>query len=143
MVKRQIKVKVNDAWHIVEVEDPPHYPFQIVVDGETIQVEVEAEGASASPKAPRPASASGAGKAIGLTGISQEDERIIRAPMPGRIVSVSLKVWDRAESGKEICMLETMKMEQSILLSRRGIVRAVFIRPGQNVAAGDPLIQLE
>ena len=63
--------------------------------------------------------------------------------MPGRIVAVAVKVWDQAESGKEICIMETMKMEQSILLSRKGTVRAVFIRPGQNVAAGDPLIQLE
>ncbi|MBI4201507.1 MAG: hypothetical protein HY532_00130 [Chloroflexi bacterium] len=141
MVKRLIRVKVRDTWHTVEVEDPPHYPFQIVVDGETIQVEVEPEG-TASGRAARLAPSAGA-RSVGLTGIIQEDERIIRAPMPGRVVSVSSKVWDRMEAGSEICILETMKMEQSVLVARRGTVRAVFIRPGQNVAAGDPLVQLE
>ncbi|MBI4310843.1 MAG: hypothetical protein HY681_03585 [Chloroflexi bacterium] len=143
MVKRLIRVKVKDVWHTVEVEDPPRYPFQIIVDGEAIQVEVEAEGAEALPRPARPSSAAGAGKNVGLTGISQEGERIIRAPMPGRIVSVSVKVWDRVEPGKEVCVLETMKMEQSVLLARAGAVRAVFIRPGQIVAVGDPLIQME
>lgn len=143
MVKRQIRVKVKDAWHTVEVEDPPHYPFQIVVDGETIQVEVEAEGAPVTARPARSTPTPGVGESVGLRGITQEDEKIIRSPMPGRIVSVSVKVWDPVEPGKEICILETMKMEQSILLSRKGTVRAVFIRPGQNVAAGDPLVQLE
>ena len=34
-------------------------------------------------------------------------------------------------------------MEQSIRLSQQGIIRAVFIQPGQSVSVGEPLIQLE
>ncbi|MBI4339921.1 MAG: hypothetical protein HY680_08215 [Chloroflexi bacterium] len=142
-MKRQIRVKVKDAWHIVEVDDPPQYPFQIVVDGEAITVEVDAQGISGPPRPSRPAPAPAQARVVGLVGITQENEKIIRSPMPGRIVSVSVKVWDQVEPNKELCILETMKMEQSILMSRQGTVRAVFIRPGQNVAAGDPLIQLE
>lgn len=142
MVKKQLRVKINDTWHTVEVEDPPHYPFEIVVDGETIQVEVDTESASVPARSSRP-SPTPSGKTVGLTGITQEDERIVRCPMPGRIVSIAVKVWDTVEPGRELCVLETMKMEQSVLFSHNGIVRAVFIRPGQNVAAGDPLVQLE
>ena len=63
--------------------------------------------------------------------------------MPGRIVSVSVVVWAEMKAGDSVCVLETMKMEQSILISHSDTVRAVFVREGQNVAAGDPLIQLE
>ncbi len=63
--------------------------------------------------------------------------------MPGVIVSVSIKVWDEVKPGSEICVMETMKMEQSVQVSREGVVRAVFIEAGDSVAAGDPLIQVE
>ncbi len=142
MVRRQIRVKVNETWHTVEVEDPPRYPFQIIVDGQTIQVEVEAEASQPSARSARPTPAS-SGKNVGLTGITQDDEKIIRSPMPGRIVSVSVKIWDAVEPGREMCILETMKMEQSVLFSHKGAVRAVFVRPGQIVAVGDPIVQLE
>jgi len=36
-----------------------------------------------------------------------------------------------------------MKIEQSVRISQRGIIRAVFVQPGQNVYVGEPLIQLE
>jgi len=54
-----------------------------------------------------------------------------------------VKVWDSVSSGTEICILETMKMEQSVRISQNGVVRAVFIRSGQNVSVGEPLLQLE
>ena len=62
--------------------------------------------------------------------------------MSGRIVSLSVKVWDEVESGTEVCVLEAMKMEQSVRLSQSGTIRAVFVQPDETVAAGTPLIQI-
>ena len=143
-MKRQIRVKVRGKWHTVEVEEPQRYPFQVTVDGEVMDVEVEVgqqqwDPASTSSKPP---AAEPAGP-VGLNAITQEDQKIIRSPMPGRIVSISVDVWDQVTSGTELCVLETMKMEQSIRLSQQGVIRAVFIHPGQNVSVGEPLIQLE
>ncbi|MBI2935417.1 MAG: acetyl-CoA carboxylase biotin carboxyl carrier protein subunit, partial [Chloroflexi bacterium] len=45
--------------------------------------------------------------------------------------------------GQEVCVLEAMKMEQSIRASRSGTVHKVFMAPGLSVQAGDPLIELE
>ncbi len=144
-MKRQIRVRVRGKWYTVEVEDPERYPFQVKVDGESIEVEVDrdsiASGQSGPQAAPKPKSAP-AGP-IGLSAITQEDQKIIRSPMPGKIVAVSVKVWDSVSSGTEICILETMKMEQSVRISQNGVVRAVFIRSGQNVSVGEPLLQLE
>ncbi|MBI4199842.1 MAG: biotin attachment protein [Chloroflexi bacterium] len=142
MVKRRFRVRVKGDWHTVEVEDPQRYPFQITVDGEPLAVEVYAEEADlaaeeAPPEAPQ------VGEPVGLRGISQEGDKLIRCPMPGRIVAVSVKVWDEVKPGTELCILETMKMEQSIRAAHTGIVRAVFVHSGKNIAVGDPLIQLE
>lgn len=143
MVTRRIRIRVRGNWHTVEVPEPVRYPLQIVVDGEVLEVEVEPESTRPGPARPttratptRPHTPSG------LQGITEGASKIIRSPMPGVVVSVSIKVWDEVKPGSEICLLETMKMEQSVQVSRQGTVRAVFIEAGGNVAVGDPLIQL-
>ena len=146
MVTRRIRVRVRGNWHTVEVPEPLQYPLQVVVDGEALEVEVEPEGEGPAP--PPETQASGAPSAkppapIGLRGITEGDSKLVRCPMPGRIVAVSVKVWDELKPGAEICVLETMKMEQSVQASREGVVRAVFVEPGGSIAAGEPLIQLE
>lgn len=141
-MKRQIRIKVRGKWHTVEVEEPQRYPFRVTVDGEVVEVEVERTDTASGPSTARPKPTEAAGP-VGLSAITQEDQKVIRSPMPGRIVSVSVKVWDQLSAGTELCILETMKMEQSVRVSSQGVVRAVFIRPGQNVSVGEPLIQLE
>ena len=143
-MKRQIRIKVRGKWHTVEVEEPQRYPFQVTVDGEVMEVEVEVGPQQRDPASPssRPQPAEPTGP-VGLTAITQEDQKIIRSPMPGRIVSISVNVWDQVTPVTELCVLETMKMEQSVRFSQQGIIRAVFVHPGQSVSVGEPLIQLE
>ena len=144
MVTRRIRVRVRGNWHTVEIPEPVRYPLQIVVDGEVLEVEVEPEATGSGPTTPATRVApTRPPEPTGLQGITEGESKIVRSPMPGRIVAVSVKVWDELKPGSEICTLETMKMEQSVQVSREGIVRAVFIEPGDSVAAGDPLIQLE
>ena len=137
---RQIRLRVRGRWHTVEVEDPQRYPFQVMVDGEPLEIEVEPGDVSSTVGKPTAPEATGA---VGLAAITEEDRKIIRSPMPGRIIAVSVKVWDQVTPGTEVCILEAMKMEQSVRISQRGTIRAVFIKPGQSVAVGDPLVQLE
>ena len=139
---RRIKVRVKDRWYTVEVSDSEGYPLKVVVDGEPMEVEVDTSAlTSQSPKPPVPPTSQE--RPIGLQGIIESGSKIVRSPMPGRIVAVSVQVWDRISAGTEVCIIETMKMEQSIQISIDGAVRAVFIEPGSNVNAGEPLIQLE
>ncbi len=142
-MKREIRVKVRGKWHTVEVDEPQRYPFRVTVDGEVMEVEVESQaGAAASPE-DRPKPTAPVVGPVGLSAITQQDQKIIRSPMPGRIVSVSVKVWDVVAPGTEICIMETMKMEQSVRFSHEGTVRAVFILEGHNVSVGEPLVQLD
>lgn len=141
-MKREIRVKVRGKWHTVEVDEPLRYPFQVTVDGEVMEVEVERQMGASAPQEDRPKPAGPVGS-VGLSAITQQDQKIVRSPMPGRIVSVSVKVWDEVAPGTEICILETMKMEQSIRFSQKGTVRAVFVRQGHNVSMGEPLVQLD
>ena len=142
MVKRQIRIKVKGTWHTVELEEPQKYPFQMVVDGETMAIEVQSGQIDHSPQNENSNLLKQDNATPGMPAITQEDQKIIRSPMPGRIVSITTEVWDKLEAGAEVCVLETMKMEQSIKISNGGTVRAIFVESGQNVTAGTPLVQL-
>ena len=63
--------------------------------------------------------------------------------MPGVIMSVSVKEGDQVVTGDEICVLEAMKMQQSLRAEWSGIVRTVHVQPGRQVLDGDPIIELE
>ena len=63
--------------------------------------------------------------------------------MPGRVVSVNVKPGDDVSEGQEVCVVEAMKMEQSIRTFQGGRVKTVHIRPMQQVGTDDPLVELE
>jgi biotin carboxyl carrier protein len=63
--------------------------------------------------------------------------------MPGRVISVQVRPGDRVSQGDEVCVVEAMKMEQSIRANRDGVVKAVHVKPTDSVKANDPLIELE
>ena len=71
------------------------------------------------------------------------DDDILRSPMPGRVMSILVRPGDSVSAGDEVCVVEAMKMEQSILAHRDGVVKTVFVQPMDSVNANDPLVELE
>ena len=68
---------------------------------------------------------------------------ILRSPMPGRVISILVRPGDRVSAGDEVCVVEAMKMEQSIRTHRDGIIKTIYIQPMDSVTTDDPLIELE
>ena len=62
--------------------------------------------------------------------------------MPGVIISIGHNIGDRIAVGDEACVLEAMKMQQSIRSDGAGTVVRILVQPGQQVAGGDALIEL-
>jgi len=65
---------------------------------------------------------------------------IIRAPLPGIVVSVNVKVGDIVREGNSLMKLVAMKMENDILAEKNGIVKEVRVRKNDNVNKGDILV---
>ena len=63
--------------------------------------------------------------------------------MPGRVMAILVRPGDHVSAGDELCVVEAMKMEQSVRASRDGVVKQVYISPMDSVRANDPLIELE
>ncbi len=141
-----IRVRVGDQWYTVEVGDLTQSPVQVTVDGETFEVEVETDSGPTPPRRGRPAgglSVPDAPASAPSGPAAPVDDDILRSPMPGRVMSILVRPGDSVSAGDEVCVVEAMKMEQSILAHRDGVVKAVFVQPLDSVNANDPLVELE
>ncbi|WP_019961607.1 acetyl/propionyl/methylcrotonyl-CoA carboxylase subunit alpha [Woodsholea maritima] len=66
----------------------------------------------------------------------------IKAPMPGKVLSVSVEAGQTVTKGQTLVVLEAMKMEHALGAPRDGVVEAVHVEPGAQVADGDALVVL-
>ena len=67
----------------------------------------------------------------------------LQAPMPGRIVQISVTVGQDLNIGDEILSLEAMKMENILKAEGVGKVKAIFAEANQVVEKGFVLIEFE
>ena len=123
--------------------------FNVFVDGQYYQVDVEctsgapvitnvARGAGVPPAvaaapAPAPAPRPAAAPAAPAESLAAGDVPL-KAPMPGMIISYAVKVGDAVKTGDLICVLEAMKMQNSLPAPASGTVKAINFEPGASVA---------
>ncbi|WP_124727725.1 acetyl-CoA carboxylase biotin carboxyl carrier protein subunit [Staphylospora marina] len=67
----------------------------------------------------------------------------IQANMAGVVLSILVSPGDRVESGQDVVILESMKMEIPVQSDASGVVKEVKVEPGSFVGEGDVLIELE
>jgi biotin carboxyl carrier protein len=60
-------------------------------------------------------------------------ERVIKSPMPGRVVKVLVSVGDPVDVGQPLVVLEAMKMENEIRAPVAGTVAEVYVTAGMAV----------
>ncbi len=65
------------------------------------------------------------------------------APMPGKIISISVRAGDAVRKGQALLVMEAMKMEHNIAAATDGQVAEVFYAVGDQVAEGATLIALK
>ena len=146
MAVTRFRVRVGDNWYNVEVGDLSRSPVQVNVDGEIFAVEVEGlpghssvrprRGRTQTPGILVPPPASRVNPTSG-------DGNFIRSPMPGRVISILVRPGDRVSVGQEVCVVEAMKMEQSIRSPQNGVVKEIRVQPMDSVRTNDPLMELE
>ena len=67
----------------------------------------------------------------------------VEAPLPGKVLGVSVKQGDKVTEGDEICIIEAMKMENPIISPVGGVIKDVSVSPEQIVKAGDIIAVIE
>ncbi|AVO46140.1 acetyl-CoA carboxylase family protein [Phreatobacter cathodiphilus] len=110
---------------------------------DTAYVERNAARLIATPRVTRFA-AGAAGPAMAKLAASRpEGTEPVAAPMSGRIVSIDVAEGEAVAAGRQVAVIEAMKMEHVVLAERAGIVRALPLKAGDQADAGEALAFLE
>ena len=112
--------------------------YDVVVEELNGSVAAPAPVAAAPVAAPKAAPAPAAApKASGTAGAIA-----VKAPMPGNLIKVNVKVGDAVKKGDVLCVLEAMKMENDIMAPADGVVASVEAAQGASVATDAVLVTL-
>ncbi len=80
-------------------------------------------------------------KALGINEMNAGDGEIIKAPMPGKVLSVLVNEGDSVKEQQDLVVLEAMKMENVIKSTEEGIVEKIHVKANDNVIKNDVLVE--
>ncbi len=142
---KEYKYKINGNTYKVAVGDIDNNVAQVEVNGIPYKVELDsAKKPVTVVSAPRPSAAprteTGA-KVIAKPAATGTGAQV-KAPLPGTVLSVAVKVGDTVKASDTVVVLEAMKMENAIHAGRDGVITAVNVAPGDAVLEGAPLVSI-
>ena len=68
-------------------------------------------------------------------------EPIVKVAIPGTIMEVLVKEGQQVKRGDALCILDSMKMNNTICSFFSGVVKKVYITAGQMVGKDAPLVE--
>ena len=163
---RRYTLNISNREFVVDVQEIDADNFEVVVGGETYQVNLANEenlaGATITPSfspnvasaasparksaAARPAPATSAGSAAPSQAARKPSgggKGTQTAPMPGVILEINVKPGDTVTRGQQVAILDAMKMHNVIGAPRAGTIAEVFVVAGQNVDHGDAIVKFK
>lgn len=149
MKMKEYKYKINGNNYNVGVgEIDDDNKVQVTVNGTPYEVELAGNTAksikpvvSVPKAAPAPRTASG--EKVIAKPQAAAGAGVVKAPLPGTVLSVNVKVGDEVKASQPVVILEAMKMENSIMAGRDGKVASIAVNPGDSVLEGAVLLTIE
>lgn len=120
-------VIVDGNQHIVVVNRSAQGSYEAHVSGTALAIEI---------RDPRRLSGHMEGPAAG-------GSQAVRTPMPGKVLSVRVRVGDEVRSEQGLLVVEAMKMQNELRAPCAGRVTAVNVSAGDSVSSGDTLVVVE
>ncbi|MDE7154415.1 MAG: acetyl-CoA carboxylase biotin carboxyl carrier protein subunit [Muribaculaceae bacterium] len=143
---KEYKYKINGNNYNVAVGDLEDNIVTVEVNGVPYKVELDKAPATKVVKAARPSAAprteTGA-KVISKPAAPSNGAAGVKAPLPGVILSINVKVGDTVKAADTVIMLEAMKMENAIHAGRDGKIASINVAQGDSVLEGAVLLTIE
>lgn len=73
----------------------------------------------------------------------QPQRNMVTAAIPGTILSVMVKEGQQVHRGDALCILDSMKMNNTICAADEGVVKKVYIAVGESIAKDAPMVEFE
>ena len=140
-------MKFNYCVDIHILEEFKMKKFNVTVNGTAYDVEVNEVKAAAPAAAPKaaPAAAPKAAPAPAPAAAAAPvpaGAETVKAPMPGKILSVAVSAGQAVKKGETLLILEAMKMQNEIAAPHDAVVSEVRVSANQTVSTGDDMVVL-
>lgn len=130
----KVSVKIDGQVYDVEIKDINKRPVLAVVDGETFEVQPETDlGALPSFEA--------APVKVRESITQPVSGKALLAPLPGTVTQIFVLPGAHVDAGQPICVIEAMKMKNTIRADRSGMIASVPVSPGQSVKHKQVLVE--
>ena len=146
MNKYQYKVQGVD--YEVEIEEVEGNIAKVNVNGIPFEVEMQQPINAAKhptivkPKVAAPVQPAPAPKPQAAAPAAPASGNALKAPLPGTITSINVKVGDTVAVGDVVIVLEAMKMQNNIEAEYAGTVTAINVTSGDAVMEGSVLLTI-
>ncbi|HEY9076315.1 MAG TPA: biotin/lipoyl-containing protein [Anaerolineaceae bacterium] len=135
----KMQIKVGEQIFTVELGDLSARPIQAVVDGEVFEVTPEEQSTPAVLPQVKPVSATSSTRPAAPAN-GKKTQHVV-APIPGVILSISVKPGDAVVFGQELCILEAMKMKNVIRANRAGTISIIHVAEQEHVRHSQLLME--
>ncbi len=129
LTDRKFLFKINDNTSEIDISRNGDH-LDLFLEGKDVNVTVEPYNLAELKKR--------AGLALGAV-----KEKIIRAPMPGLILSLAVKSGDSIKKGETLLIIEAMKMENIIRANADGRIKDIFVAQGRAVEKNEKMLEFE
>lgn len=141
-------ITVNGRPFTVEVADDgtvlvDGIAYDVTLEGETATVGGESYAVKVSGLAVTPVAPSLVEPGPAAPPIAEAGTGAVLAIMPGKIIRVMVEPGQKVKEGAPVCVLEAMKMENELHAHQSGTVRAVHVKPGDDVEKDQVLVEIE
>ena len=148
MSQKEYKYRINGIKFNVVVDEPKDNTVHVEVNGVPYTVELdkakEAKPVLSPVKKPEKAPRTDRGEKVVATPTAPSSGGfVVKAPLPGTIMSIPVKVGDTISSGATLCVLEAMKMENDIHSPKSGVVKQILVSVGDAVPQDGDIMILE
>lgn len=82
-------------------------------------------------------------RSFGATSEMRRTALSVKAPMPGRVVKIEVKVGGRVNRGQAVVVVEAMKMENEVRAPDDGVVKEIRVKEQQTVEKGEVLVVIK
>lgn len=143
---KEYKYRINGNLYTVKVGDIDENLAKVEVNGVPYKVELQKTDKPVTiVSKPRPQAAprtEGGAKVIAKPTAAAGSYQV-KAPLPGVVMSIPVKVGDTVKASDTVVMLEAMKMENAIHAGNDGKVASISVNVGDSVLDGAVLVTLE
>lgn len=148
MKLKYYKYKINGVKFNIGIGDITDNEIYVEVNGIPYHVELDKTPDKKVSKVEKPKEAQEAprtesGEKVVAKPVIATKAAAVKSPLPGTIMSISVKIGDTVNAGDTVCILEAMKMENDIHTIKGGVVKEILCKVGDSVLEGTDLMVID